>query len=196
MNIPSCQDVNFSDQLETEINPAVTSSITLGSNPVSPASKLVNDKANNLQLSPLSTISERFQSPVGQSSARRTLFPASTCSSLEPPATLTFTRAAGLCNRLTPVSTASPTVHKPSSIITVQVKENGVTTLYTVPTSNTGSATAGDGSEESPFEGVSEATNVDKKKDKPKRHGSLALFCRKVTVVIMAAVHHRLLPVR
>ncbi|KAK8737179.1 hypothetical protein OTU49_004828 [Cherax quadricarinatus] len=179
MNIPSCQDVNFSDQLETEINPAVTSSITLGSNPVSPASKLVNDKANNLQLSPLSTISERFQSPVGQSSARRTLFPASTCSSLEPPATLTFTRAAGLCNRLTPVSTASPTVHKPSSIITVQVKENGVTTLYTVPTSNTGSATAGDGSEESPFEGVSEATNVDKKKDKPKRHGSLALFCRK-----------------
>lgn len=179
MNIPSCQDVNFSDQLETEINPAVTSSITLGSNPVSPASKLVNDKANNLQLSPLSTISERFQSPVGQSSARRTLFPASTCSSLEPPATLTFTRAAGLCNRLTPVSTASPTVHKPSSIITVQVKENGVTTLYTVPTSNTGSATTGDGSEESPFEGVSEATNVDKKKDKPKRHGSLALFCRK-----------------
>lgn len=43
-DIPSCQDVNFSDQLETEMNPA-THSMGLLSTPLSPASKLVNDKA-------------------------------------------------------------------------------------------------------------------------------------------------------
>lgn len=42
--IPSCQDVNFADQLETEMNPA-TPSINLSSTLMSPALKLVNDKA-------------------------------------------------------------------------------------------------------------------------------------------------------
>lgn len=42
--IPSCQDVNFADQLETEMNPA-TPSINVSSTLMSPALKLVNDKA-------------------------------------------------------------------------------------------------------------------------------------------------------
>lgn len=182
LDVPSCQDVNFSDQLETEMNP-ITPSISLSSNPMSPLPKLVTDKGtpNNLQLSPLSTISERFQSPIGQSSARRTLFPSSTSGSLDPPPVLTFSRPAGLCNRMPPVSsvvttTTSPSVHKSPSIITVQVKENGVTTLYTVPTNP---QNASEGNEENPFEGLSDTSNEHKKKDKPKRHGSLALFCRK-----------------
>ena len=44
MDIPSCQDVNFSDQLETEMNSA-TPSVGLATTPMSPATKLVNDKA-------------------------------------------------------------------------------------------------------------------------------------------------------
>ncbi|KAG7174815.1 retinoblastoma 1-like [Homarus americanus] len=185
MDIPSCQDVNFSDQLETEMNP-VTPSISLSLNPMSPASKLVNDKAtpNNLQLSPLSTISERFQSPVGQSSARRTLFPSSTSvGSLDPPPTLTFSRPGG--NRLPAVSTvitttSSPSaVHKSPSRITVQLKENGVTTLYTVPTNSQGTTGTPEANTENPTERIADTPNVDKKKDKPKRHGSLALFYRK-----------------
>lgn len=42
-DIPSCQDVNFSDQLETEMNPTTHSMGLLST--LSPASKLVNDKA-------------------------------------------------------------------------------------------------------------------------------------------------------
>lgn len=184
-DIPSCQDVNFSDQLETEMNP-ITPSISLSSTPVSPASKLVSDKAtpSNLQLSPLSTISERFQSPLGQSSARRTLFPSSTSSSsVNPSPTLTVSRPAGLGNRSPVVSSvlttsSSPSIHKSPNRITVQVKENGVTTLYSVPKNPQGTTdtpeTGGDSGER-----VADTPNTDKKKDKPKRHGSLALFCRK-----------------
>lgn len=44
MDIPSCQDVNFSDQLETEMN-SDTPSLGLATTPMSPAVKLVSDKA-------------------------------------------------------------------------------------------------------------------------------------------------------
>ncbi|XP_027226820.2 retinoblastoma-like protein 1 [Penaeus vannamei] len=181
--IPSCQDVNFADQLETEMNPA-TPSINVSSTLMSPALKLVNDKAtpSSVQLSPLSTISERFQSPMGQSSARRTLFPTSTSAgSLNPPSTLTVARPPGLGGRLPTVSSvvtsASPNIQKSPSKITVQVKENGVT-LYTVPT-NQGTATTPDAIGDVAGERVADTPNTEKKKDKPKRHGSLALFCRK-----------------
>ncbi|KAK4301850.1 hypothetical protein Pmani_026025 [Petrolisthes manimaculis] len=186
-DIPSCQDVNFSDQLETEMNPA-THSMSLLSTPLSPASKLVNDKAtpNNLQLSPLSTISERFQSPMGQSSARRTLFPSTSSSSSSdsqtPSGGVPLSRLASLGNRPASsvvASTALPTSQKSPSLITVQVKENGVTTLYTVPSNAQGSGNSGDANSTQNSEKVSETPNTDKKKDKPKRHGSLALFCRK-----------------
>lgn len=43
-DIPSCQDVNFSDQLETEMNSA-TPSVGLATTPMSPAAKLFSDKA-------------------------------------------------------------------------------------------------------------------------------------------------------
>ncbi|MPC38199.1 Retinoblastoma-like protein 2 [Portunus trituberculatus] len=127
MDIPSCQDVNFSDQLETEMN-STTPSVGLATTPMSPATKLVNDKATpiNLQLSPLSTISERFQSPVSQSSARRTLFPpsSSTASSNTVP-TLAVSRSSSFNNRGTTgtsvITTCAPsTIQKPPSLITIQ----------------------------------------------------------------------------
>lgn len=52
-------------------------------------------------------------------------------------------------------------------------------TLYTVPT-NQGTATTPDAVGDVAGERVADTPNTEKKKDKPKRHGSLALFCRKV----------------
>lgn len=43
LDVPSCQDVNFSDQLETELN--ATTPLSLSTTPLSPVSKLVSDKA-------------------------------------------------------------------------------------------------------------------------------------------------------
>lgn len=62
----------------------------------------------------------------------------------------------------------------------LQVKENGVTTLYTVPANSQGAAGAADNSAENISEKAADPPSTDKKKDRPKRHGSLALFCRKV----------------
>ncbi|XP_045109253.1 retinoblastoma-like protein 1 isoform X2 [Portunus trituberculatus] len=169
MDIPSCQDVNFSDQLETEMN-STTPSVGLATTPMSPATKLVNDKATpiNLQLSPLSTISERFQSPVSQSSARRTLFPpsSSTASSNTVP-TLAVSRSSSFNNRGTTgtsvITTCAPsTIQKPPSLITIQ-----------------GAAGSAESSAENTSEKAADPPSTDKKKDRPKRHGSLALFCRK-----------------
>uniref|UniRef100_A0A0P4WAI6 Retinoblastoma-like protein 1 n=1 Tax=Scylla olivacea TaxID=85551 RepID=A0A0P4WAI6_SCYOL len=168
MDIPSCQDVNFSDQLETEMNS--TTPVGLATTPMSPATKLVNDKATpiNLQLSPLSTISERFQSPVSQSSARRTLFPPSTSTaSSNPVPTLAVSRSSSLNNRGTTgtsvITTCAPsTIQKPPNLITIQ-----------------GAAGSADSSAENTSEKAADPPSTDKKKDRPKRHGSLALFCRK-----------------
>ncbi|XP_064097871.1 retinoblastoma-like protein 1 [Macrobrachium nipponense] len=179
-DMPSCQDVNFSDQLETEMTSATPMGIT--SALMSPALKLVSDKTTpaNLQLSPLSTLSERFQSPMGQSSAKRTLFPTTTSGPTAPaPNALTMARPPSLTNRLpnvTHVSTGSP-VQKIPSRITVQVKENGVTTLYSLPASQDDNQS--ESNEEAMPERTVETPNTEKKKDKPKRHGSFALFCRK-----------------
>lgn len=56
-------------------------------------------------------------------------------------------------------------------------------TLYTVPT-NQGSVTTPDAIGDVAGERVADTPNTEKKKDKPKRHGSLALFCRKVRTKI------------
>ncbi|XP_050730623.1 retinoblastoma-like protein 1 [Eriocheir sinensis] len=168
-DIPSCQDVNFSDQLETEMN-STTPSVGLATTPMSPAAKLFSDKATpiNLQLSPLSTISERFQSPMSQSSARRTLFPPSTTTTTinNPVPTLTVSKSS-LLNRGTTgtsvVTTSAPSnIQKTPNLITVQ-----------------GATRTADTNAENNSEKTADPPSTDKKKDRPKRHGSLALFCRK-----------------
>ncbi|KAK7075859.1 Retinoblastoma-like protein 1 [Halocaridina rubra] len=175
--IPSCQDVNFSDQLETEMtstNPSVL---------MSPASKLVTDKTpGNLQLSPLSTLSERFQTPLAHSSAKRTLFPTSSSSGSVPaPNALALARPPTLTSRLQAASsvvTTASSVPKSPSRITVQVKENGLTSVSSLPASFSQEASAAE-ADDAVVERVDETPNTEKKKDKPRRHGSLALFFRK-----------------
>lgn len=217
--MPSCADVNFSDQLETSdavasanMAAATPSALGLVSSVMSPALKpLVNDRNPSSPLS--STLNESFRSPIGQSSARRTLFPTgagglggglSSALALSRPATLgsrvltpnTAVSNTTATSTLTTQQTGStgliprsPATNK----ITLQVKENGVTTLYTLPstpgvpaepTSATTPATAAIAlntpASDAKSELSTEATpNTEKKKEKPKRAGSLALFFRK-----------------
>ncbi|CAL4090554.1 unnamed protein product [Meganyctiphanes norvegica] len=224
-HVPSCADVNFSDQLETSdaynasttIAAATPFTLGLASSVMSPALKpLVNDKNPS---SPVSTLNESFRSPIGQSSARRTLFPTPGTGGFGGglSSALAFSRPSTLGSRLvTPNSAASTSATSPSNAtqtgaaaalltrsptankITLQVKENGVTTLYTLPSTATplpasatitttatpttavASTPQTTPASEAKTDNSTEATpNTEKKKEKPKCKGSLALFFRK-----------------
>ncbi|XP_076033426.1 retinoblastoma-like protein 1 [Oratosquilla oratoria] len=167
--VPPCQDVNFSDQLESDMNPATPACR------MSPASKcLVSDRSTPSynQQSPISTV-ERFQSPLGQSLTKKNLFPTTTSSSTPgTPSVSTVSRPQTLQTRLVPSNLTPGSQSAPKSPKLMNESDTVLCQLQNAAQEVVESSNTGPISEDS-------GSATEKKKEKPRRNGSLAIFFRK-----------------
>ncbi|KAB7496710.1 Retinoblastoma-like protein 1 [Armadillidium nasatum] len=179
--VPSCEDVNFSHQLETGIEILNQAPSLQCSSLMSPAVKITKD----LSQSPVSSLNTRMESPNGQVNARRMLFPtASSTGPTKPSDALKRAIPPGLVFSSIPGSSPITSNNSQGSIGSpnntsrqnTPAKENVENSSQSnCPTQITVTIGANSKKDSSNSKNKSEIS----KKDKPRRHGSLALFFRK-----------------